>query len=1311
MALISQKFRNDTATSSIDVEPVIVVADSNEDRYEILDIYSNSPLLLKDQDQNNLIQSRGIINKISGIKNSIDYESKNIKVNTFRFSIFNYYDFTKKLTSSSKYTLSENNPINSLIGKNIILYYKTVSCNNLFLLKDTILFDNEQYENEPLCSVMFYGVINRITQNDDIITIQAEDLSYEYIKDKNVPLNNVGGLPENIKMNMKDRDDDKPIPMVFGAVEHAPALSYKTNVINNQNLTSLGFIHDNHEIYSFNNYLRKGTTYFPFHMFVKDKDDYVIIPYNIQKHPFLAKSYLFETLINPDTYILPEMHEEDEDNQLIYGLGYLPANNAIGDISGNNKLDVLTGQTSDIDSITDTEKITGTYTDRNMWTKFDPYELITNTFIIPPKTFGTDTEAGIARWILISLTDDIVISRAEGIYQVFTEIVYGAPAMSNTKNNVPVSLYVKPLHPPFFQRLFDMVNTPNLWLDDILTDVTIYGVTYQNFSYGELVLTQDNSIVTSSIIDIGEPLDQFFEPGTVMEHQSLKEYYENSGNVNKVLLFDFYNSINFNESIRYGHSLKNLTFQYIKELPDYANETFYCSLYGRKDYTSTENMENLIDIQGALEINPSIAIPGTDGVLPDFELVVNEWDEYFDNMYSFFPSDESLIVNQPDTFMQGYLFSSIGGYFELFLDVGIKPNTGTYLQGLTYKLSTINDDSNIVQSPQIISAVLHGLMKKLYTNITHYILMETDLHEWLRENYDGNYSEDNLSNEIFATWQFFSQYKNKIRDNVGSDEWLNAKPLMEGALQEFHTHRRVLLRRIFKYLYQNNLNQEDSVDNLITTYTYEWDSFGEGLEDLDRETYVSNLKSYLDDTINTINLNIYDLQSTLNPDNTSTNSDSTNRAELYVWDDNPTFNEMTASFMVGLYNYINYDSITTECFSDLDVSYQTSGLVEKPVDIMINILRKELGFGLDKYAYDSQLIQDSREIYEGFKMGFCIDESTGASELIQDISKESKSYFNFTNEGRFGLVTIKDNYGYDDVNSFIKKEDVIAYKITRTKRENIITNNKYSFGYDNGKDRYKYRTELLNVNDLYPEYDGFNYYNITSENTYKEKELRYHTDLSTARNFQYYDLGQNINQHLLIGMDLPLNYSKIVVGDVIHIPLLNNNLAFGIDYSKLQYLNGQGLYPAWIVTGVEITTEKVKITAMQLHHIKQSYDDYPVFDLEGTPNVILGNTKEFNSTYVDGSGEPVRNWNYISPDVYSSVGFVVEDSGVEIPYGDTTGDGLVNVIDVLKCLNHILNVGINLTSEEINRADYNQDGQVNIVDVVNIVDIILASGE
>ena len=1005
MALISQKFKNDTKTNSIDVEPVIVLADSTDDSYTVLDIYSNSTLNLKDQDSNTLKQSRPIINKISSIKNSIDYESKNIRVNTFRFSIHNYHDITKKLTSSDSYSLLSNN---SLMGKNVILFYKTQTCENLFLLKDTTLFDTGSYENDPLCSIMFYGVINRVTQTDETITIQAEDLSYEYIKDKEVPSNNVGGLPENIKMNMTDRDDTQPIPMVFGAVDHAPALSYKTNRSNNKNLTSLGFIHDADPIFGFNNLLKKGTNYFPFHLFVQDGDDYVVIPYNTDKDFFLARSFLFETIGYTDTHILPEIHEEAENSQSIYAIGYLPANNVVGDISGNNNLDVLYGQTSEANLINNTESITQSYTQRNMWTKFDIEPSPIEPFIIPPQTFGTDTTGGTARWLLIGLTQDITICRTEGQYQIFTELIDGSPQMSGTTNNIQVSLYIKQLNPEYIKELELQVHTNDLWRDYLLNDTTIYGITFPNLSFGELILPQNNSIITSAGVNIGEP--QYVYNAGEVEHDNLKEYYENSSNVNKVLLFDFYKTTDINESVRYGHSFNNLSFQHIKEISNYANETFYASIRGRKDYASTENMDYLEDIQGALEIDPSIAINGIDGELPDFELVVNEWDEYFQNMYCLFPSDQSLIINKHDTFMQGFSFSAVGGYYQNLLDCGITPNnTQNTLQGLIYKLSTINDDSNIVQSQQIISAVLHGLMKKLYTNITHYILMETDLHEWLRDNYDSTYSEDNLSNEIFATWQFFWQYKNKIRNNIGSDEWLNAKPLMETALQEFHTHRRALLRRIFKYLYQNNLNQEDSVDNLITGYTYEWDSFGVGLDDLDRETYISNLKSYLDDTINTINLNIYDFESTLNSDGTDIDTNSTDRAELYVWDDNPAFYNMTATFMVQLYNYINYDSMLSECFDDLDVPYQTSGFVEKPVDIMINILRKELGFGLNKYAYDSQLIQDSREYYQGFKMGFCIDESTEAVDLIKNISKECKSYFNFTNEGRFGLITIKEN--------------------------------------------------------------------------------------------------------------------------------------------------------------------------------------------------------------------------------------------------------------------------------------------------------------
>ena len=73
MALISKSFKNETTTSSSIVEPVIVVADLIDDKYSVLDIYSTSSYLFKDQDGNNIKQSKDIISKVSSVKSSVDY--------------------------------------------------------------------------------------------------------------------------------------------------------------------------------------------------------------------------------------------------------------------------------------------------------------------------------------------------------------------------------------------------------------------------------------------------------------------------------------------------------------------------------------------------------------------------------------------------------------------------------------------------------------------------------------------------------------------------------------------------------------------------------------------------------------------------------------------------------------------------------------------------------------------------------------------------------------------------------------------------------------------------------------------------------------------------------------------------------------------------------------------------------------------------------------------------------------------------------------------------------------------------------------
>lgn len=60
--------------------------------------------------------------------------------------------------------------------------------------------------------------------------------------------------------------------------------------------------------------------------------------------------------------------------------------------------------------------------------------------------------------------------------------------------------------------------------------------------------------------------------------------------------------------------------------------------------------------------------------------------------------------------------------------------------------------------------------------------------------------------------------------------------------------------------------------------------------------------------------------------------------------------------------------------------------------------------------------------------------------------------------------------------------------------------------------------------------------------------------------------------------------------------------------------------------------------------------------------------------------------------------------------GDLNGDGMINVLDVIRAVNIILELPPEPTEQELWAADCNGDGVVNILDVVGIVNVILGTG-
>ena len=88
--------------------------------------------------------------------------------------------------------------------------------------------------------------------------------------------------------------------------------------------------------------------------------------------------------------------------------------------------------------------------------------------------------------------------------------------------------------------------------------------------------------------------------------------------------------------------------------------------------------------------------------------------------------------------------------------------------------------------------------------------------------------------------------------------------------------------------------------------------------------------------------------------------------------------------------------------------------------------------------------------------------------------------------------------------------------------------------------------------------------------------------------------------------------------------------------------------------------------------------------------------KQFNSNYTYPNGEPIPNYNF---NPAANI-----DSGIEIPYFDLSGNGLINVNDIQMMINHIKG-GAQLTESQKNRLP--NDDIINVVDIVAMVNIIL----
>ena len=184
-------FAQDIKGHSVNIHPVIIIKGNPE-----IYISQNEEVM-----NVNGVQTHfpGLDLKIPSIKESIDLESKKIKINNVTVSLSNY-------GSTHDYLFSQ-----SLINKYVEVYWKSQSCRDI---ED--------------CLLVYKALIKRIDHDKNYIKLQLEDLT-EGVIHKEVPIASIE--PKNA---YNDEYVNRTIPMTYGVVDKAPAVLWATSEYDNQ---------------------------------------------------------------------------------------------------------------------------------------------------------------------------------------------------------------------------------------------------------------------------------------------------------------------------------------------------------------------------------------------------------------------------------------------------------------------------------------------------------------------------------------------------------------------------------------------------------------------------------------------------------------------------------------------------------------------------------------------------------------------------------------------------------------------------------------------------------------------------------------------------------------------------------------------------------------------------------------------------------------------------------------------------------------------------------------------------------------------
>lgn len=341
-------------------------------------------------------------------------------------------------------------------------------------------------------------------------------------------------------------------------------------------------------------------------------------------------------------------------------------------------------------------------------------------------------------------------------------------------------------------------------------------------------------------------------------------------------------------------------------------------------------------------------------------------------------------------------------------------------------------------------------------------------------------------------------------------------------------------------------------------------------------------------------------------------------------------------------------------------------LIRKASDVVDDIVFREMGFPLESIYRKN--VEDSR-----YLLDFSLYQTEEGIDVMQKISQCSPFFYRTRmSDGIPSVIGMKHSYADSDIDKSINESQILSYKFSKSRIEDVSLKCRVKYGFDYVKEEYiKVTDDVEHPSDeIKAQYKS--YYNIEDDDTYVlEYEAPYIQQKVSAEVLAKHLFEINKNQHLKLSITIPLGDGlELEVGDTID--FIDNNGSktnigdtkpYGIDIAINNPIIDQIIYPYFMITSIKKDLTKVSIECVQLHSLAPSiYDEW--------------------------------------------FGTEIEEDVVSVPTGDVTGDDNLDIFDVIQVVSHIL-VGEGLDENQQFQADLNQDGSVAVQDVIIMLNTIL----